>query len=240
MGRAIPVVLGKWRRALLIGLIVGGLPAGARALAAPPVEQPTDLSFDILRNGSVIGQHTTRFSTVGDHLVATIVIRILVRLVGIPVFRYEHDSREEWAAGRLVALDTRTNDDGDRVSVTARAEGDRLRVDGQAGRLLLAGDAIPTSYWNHALIAATTKIDTERGIPIDLQVGPPAPDTVEVDGKPMATQRYEVTGKFDMTWWYLPSGEWAKLEFRGKDGTPITYVRRNQDGAAAAVPGSAK
>jgi hypothetical protein len=189
-----------------------------------------------VRNGSMIGHHTTRFSTEGDHLFATIVIRILVRFAGIPVFRYEHDSREEWAGGRLVALDTRTNNDGDRVSVTARADGDRLRVDGQAGPLFLAGDAIPTSYWNHALVAATTKIDTERGIAIDLQVGPPVPDTVEVDGKPAATQRYAVTGKFDMTWWYLPNGEWAKLEFRGKDGTPITYVRRGTGSAAAPAP----
>jgi hypothetical protein len=237
MGRAIPVVLGKWRRALVIGLIVGGLSVGARALAAPPVEQPADLSFDVVRNGSVIGQHTTRFSTQGDHLIATIAIRILVKFAGIPVFRYEHDSREEWAGGRLVALDTRTNSDGDRVSVTARAEGDRLRIDGQAGRLFLAGDAIPTSYWNHALVTATTKIDSERGIAIDLQVGPPAPDTVEVDGKPMATQRYAVTGKFDMTWWYLPSGEWAKLEFVGKDGTPINYVRRAPGMTGAAPAG---
>jgi Family of unknown function (DUF6134) len=236
MGRAIPMVWRRWRRALAIALIVVGLPAGAPPAVAT-VERPADLSFDIVRDGSVIGRHTTRFSTEGDHLIATVTIRILVKIIGIPVFRYEQDSREEWAAGRLIALDSHTNDDGDKASVTARAEGDRLRVDGQAGRVLLAGDTIPTSYWNHALVAATSKLDTERGIAIDLQVGPPTPDTVEVDGKPAATQRYAVTGKFDMTWWYLPDGAWAKLEFRGKDGTPINYVRRAPDTTDAAPAG---
>jgi hypothetical protein len=229
MGRA---VAGHGRRwGLAVGLVWMVLAASGVRAAAPVL--PRDLAFDIVRKGEVIGWHTTRFSADGDRLDVAVEIRIKVTFAGIALFRYEQDSHEVWTGGRLIALDSRTNDDGDKASVTARADGDRLRIDGQAGRIFLPGDAIPTSYWNHALVDATTKIDTERGIATDLQVAPPQPDTVALDGKPMAAQRYEVTGRFAMTWWYLPDGEWAKLEFRGKDGTPITYVRRSPAASAA-------
>jgi len=220
MGHAVAERWRRWGLALGLNAIVLAA-AGAHAATLP-----RDLAFDILRKGEVIGWHTTRFSEDGDRLNVAIEIRIKVTFAGIAVFRYEQDSHEVWRGGRLVALDSRTNDDGDKASVTARADGDRLRIEGQAGRIFLPGDAIPTSYWNHALVDATTKIDTERGTAVDLVVAPPQPDTVELDGKPTAALRYDVTGKFAMTWWYLPDGEWAKLEFRGKDGAPITYVRR--------------
>lgn len=215
----------------VLGAVAVVLGATVAAAAAPP----HDLTFDIVRKGDVIGWHSLHFTEDGDRLNVAIEVRLKVTFAGIALFRYEQDGHEVWQGGRLIALDTRTNDDGDRASVTARADGDRLRIDGQAGRLFLPADAMPTTYWNHALVDAATKIDTERGIPVDLQVAPPQPDTIELEGKPVQTQRYEVTGKFSMTWWYLPDGEWAKLEFRGKDGTPITYVRRAPDAAGSAA-----
>jgi hypothetical protein len=214
-----------------LGAVAVLLGATAAAAAAPP----RDLAFDIVRKGDVIGWHTLHFTEDGDRLNVAIEVRLKVTFAGIALFRYEQDGHEVWQGGRLIALDTRTNDDGDRASVTARADGDQLSIDGLQGHLVLPGNAMPTTYWNHALVDAAIKIDTERGIPVDLDVAPPQPDTIELEGKQVQTQRYEVTGKFSMTWWYLPDGEWAKLEFRGKDGTPITYVRRAPDAAGPAA-----
>jgi hypothetical protein len=219
--------------ALMFGLLAWG---ASPAVARPQIEHPAALSFDILRNDTVIGRHTLRFTEDGDRLIVDIAIRIKVTFASVTLFRYEHDSREVWEAGQLVGLDTRTNDDGEAFHASARRAGDHLVVEGINGRLELPPDVMPLSYWNHAMLDATQLLDTQRGKLRDLKISPASPDKVEVDGLPEPTTRYTLSGDFDMQLWYLPSGEWAKLEFVSK-GTPIVYVRRKADMAGDAPAG---
>jgi hypothetical protein len=217
-----------------IALALGAAPSLALAAAPRPLEHPRALSFDILRKGAVIGRHTMRFTADGSRLIVDIDIRIKVTFASIPLFRYEHTSREVWQDDRLVALDTRTDDDGTPFRVTARVQGDRLVVDGSVGHLILPGDIMPTSYWDRRMVTQTEALDSQRGRVAHLAITPGVPDTVEVDGAPAATERYGVSGDLDMTLWYLPDGEWAKLIFEAK-GAPIEYVRRSA-GAAVDAP----
>ncbi|HUA54263.1 MAG TPA: DUF6134 family protein [Candidatus Sulfotelmatobacter sp.] len=217
--------------ALVLGVVV---PAARAAGAEAPPEHPRALRFDILRKGAVIGEHVMRFTDDGPRRIVDIEIRIKVTFASIPLFRYEHTSREVWQGGRLVALDTRTDDDGTHYRVAARAEGDHLVVDGRAGHLILPGDLMPTSYWDRRMMLRSEALDSQRGRVVHLVITPPAPDTVEVDGAPAETARYGVSGDLDMTLWYLPDGEWAKLVFEAK-GAPIEYVRRAA-GAAVDAP----
>src|SRR5450432_3757912 len=105
---------------LLLAALVAFAPA---SLAAASLDHPPSLAFDIVRKGSTIGYHTLRFTEEGARLIVDIEIRIKITFASIPVFRYEHDSREVWQDGQLVALDTRTNDDGEAFKVTARRDG---------------------------------------------------------------------------------------------------------------------
>jgi hypothetical protein len=218
----------------LVGLALAAL-ASATAGGAAPAEYPDGLAFDIVRKGAVIGHHVARFRRDGSRLTVDTEIRILVRFAAIPVFRYEYDGREVWQDGRLIALDTRTNDDGEAFRVSVRRDADHLVVDGNAGRLTLPADTMPTSYWHRGLMAAAGAIDSQRGRLAELHITPPAADPVELDGKPVAAQRYEVTGDLNLTIWYLPSGEWVQLAFHAK-GSDITYVRRPAGPIAGAKP----
>jgi hypothetical protein len=207
-------------------LALAALGTGAPAAAAPPADAPAPLVFDIVREGATIGSHSVRFRAEGAQLTAEIAIRIVVTLVGIPVFRYEHDSREVWAAGQLVALDSHTNDDGERFSVHARRDGDRLEVDGLAGHLSLPASTVPTSYWNPAFRTGSPVLDSQRGIIKQLAIAQLPDDTIEVDGQPAVAAHYRTSGELDLDLWYLPDGAWAKLDFHHK-GTVISYVRHN-------------
>ena len=222
-----------------VGLALSAALPAAAAAPSRPLAHPRALSFDILRNGAVIGRHTMRFAEDGARLTVDIEIRIKVRFAAIPVFRYEHNSREIWQGGRLVALDTSTNDDGTPFRVKARADGDHLVVDGSVGHLIVPGDIMPTSYWDRRMVAQSEALDSQRGRVVHLVITPGAPDTIEVDGALAATERYGVSGDLDMTLWYLPGGEWAKLVFEAK-GAPIVYVRRGTGAAADAPPSEDK
>ncbi len=77
------------------------------------------LDNDVMRNGGSIGSHVVRFREADGRLVVETSVRIEVTFVFITLYRYALDATETWLDGRLVALSSATDDDGERLSVRA-------------------------------------------------------------------------------------------------------------------------
>lgn len=157
--------------ALLLAL-AATVPATAAAqlqMAALPLDP---MQFKVTRNGEPLGTHRVSFSREGDSLIVDIAIRFEVRLAFITVFRYQHDAREVWRDGRLVAFDSLTDDDGDRFQVAARATPEGLRVAGTGGEYLAPTGTVPSSYWHYGMIRHTRVLDSQSGRMIDLVATP--------------------------------------------------------------------
>lgn len=213
-------------------LIRGGL-AGACGLIWPlpgrSEPRPT-LLFEAFRDGDPIGYHRVAFARQGDRLMVEIEISLTVTFAFIPVYRYRHRNREVWVDGRLRALDSSTDDDGTSYRVTARAEGDRLRVDGADGRLLLPGDLLPTSYWQEAMVTRDVWLDTQHGRPLRASVEAMPPEPILAAGRTVEATRYRLAGEFDCEVWYH-EGRWSKLRFAASDGSIIDYRLEAGSGA---------
>ena len=82
----------------------------------------------------------------------------------MPVYRYVHRNTEVWQGDRLVSLDTRTDDNGDSFTVSARRTAEGIEVEGAEGRVLAPADILPTSYWRGDTINQTRLLDTQRGV----------------------------------------------------------------------------
>src|SRR5215471_4863305 len=72
----------------------------------------TTLSFAVMRNGEQIGSSYVRLRRDGQRTIAEVATRVQVQVFGIPVYRFEQNETEHWADGRLLALDSVTNDNG--------------------------------------------------------------------------------------------------------------------------------
>lgn len=182
------------------------------------------LEFEAYRNGSPIGRHRLTFRPEGERVSVEVAIRLKVDLAFLTLYRYEHDSRELWNQGRLVGLATRTNDDGKKTEVRARAEGDQLTIEGSGGAFSLPLGSFPTSYWDPKFTAQTTVLDTQDGVRTMVRAAPPVRETFPVLGKPVPADRYSLSGELTMDLWYTPKGEWVGLKFTSK-GSEITYAR---------------
>lgn len=227
------------RRALMLGLLCTGL--AGRSLAAT-VPESGRIDFNVFRQGDIpMGYHRLRFSRDGDDLIMEKEIRLEVSLAFITAYRYQHTNREVWRDGRLIAIDTRTNDDGDRYEVAARATGGGLEVESSAnGRFMAPADIITTSYWNHAITAATQLLDTQRGLIMDVameDLGPNPPP----GGMPVPARHHRInilsnrpgsTDRIDL--WYDEAQTWVGLAFEAK-GQKIHYALDGQ-GSAGPVP----
>jgi hypothetical protein len=213
------------RRGFLAGALAA-LPAAARpAHAAARV-----LAFDVLRDGAPIGTHRVRIRTVGARTDVEIEIDLAVRVGFLTLYRYSHRARETWQDARLVALDARTDDNGTRTHVVARATDDGLAVEGPGGAFVAPADTTPTSYWRREQVAATSRLDSQSGRLIDVRTVPAGERGAPVDGAVQRVAVFRLEGDLEAEVGYAADGSWATLEFAAR-GSRIAYARRSSDAA---------
>jgi len=202
---------------LLLGSALA-LPLGA---ALPTAEQ---IAFRVTRDGEPLGRHILNFRQESDGLHVEIDIALDVKFAFLTLFRYRHRNHEVWRDGRLVALESQTDDDGEAFWVRAQATEDGLRVESAEGTYTAPAGIFPTSYWNAATITQTQLLDTQTGAIRQVQVMPAAKETIILEGQTAAARKYRMSGDLEMDLWYSDSGSWAKLVFVAR-GAEVEYNR---------------
>lgn len=197
----------------------------APAIASLPLGETLD--FALLRDGKPIGRHLVTIRETGPTKQVDVAIDIEVKVLFLTVFQYRHRNREIWRDGRLVSLDTWTDDDGDTFEVTARATDQGLQVDGAEGRFVAPAEIIPTSYWHPATTAQTRLLDTQRGRILAVSVMPSGEDIIDAEGEPIEAKRYTVSGDLELTLWYGSQQNWVKTAFEAR-GAQVQYVLDNR------------
>lgn len=205
-----------------LAIVLSALTVGADA-AAPASSPEPALSFRVERGGTPIGTHTINFTQDGGDLHVAIDINLAVSFGPITVFRYAHSNRETWRDGKLVAIETETNDDGRLFSVSARMTDQGLEVtSSENGTFIAPENIIPTSYWNPATVEQTRLLDTQRGRIINVRVNETATREALVDGARVPVREYEMTGDLKLKLWYSPQMEWLNVIFRAR-GSDVDY-----------------
>lgn len=185
--------------------MTGALAAPGLLLAAGGARR-----FELVRDGDVIGAHTLSVADQGASVIMTIRIDISVSILGIRVYAYEHENREVWRDGRLVSLESRTNDDGDAAFARVTMRDDGLVIDGSSFEGVAPTDAAPTSYWNYRTLDARPWFSSQSGEVLSLSF-----DRRQTsDGTICA-----LSGDFATTLIYDRENEWRGCRFaaRGED-----------------------
>ena len=204
------------------GLLLLGVALTAPLGAALPT--PEEIAFRVTRDGEPLGRHTLNFRQESDGLHVEIDIALEVKFAFLTLFSYRHHNHEIWRDGRLVALETRTDDDGEMFWVRAQATNDGLRVENANGVYTAPSGIIPTSYWNAATVTQSQLLDTQTGAIRQVQVTPAAEESVILEGRPAMARKYRMSGDLEMDLWYSDSGSWAKLVFAAR-GAKVEYSR---------------
>lgn len=220
--------------ASIVLILVGG-PAVADVASAPTVAdgapaawQPQDgdtIRFNVRRNGKHdFGTHTVRFA-VDDagNVTAASDVHLKAGLGPITLYRYNLEATEHWHDGQMVALQGKTNADGDRESVAARQDGDMLDVDGSdfSGEVPLG--IIPSSHWNIRQAYSNKILSTESGEVLTTSVTNMGRETIEAGGKQIEATRYRLVSDLTVDLWYDDQSRWVKLAFEAR-GQDIDYI----------------
>jgi hypothetical protein len=195
------------------------LSAAAYAL---PIPKGNDIAFDVLRNGSSIGQHHLSFSQSGDALNVNIAIELLVKFAGITLFRYSLQGVERWQGGTFQSLDSSVNYNGDRLQVHAEKTAGGYSVVGinhdnpakNMPEYTAPPDTLPLTYWNKKMLNGTI-LNIQTAHCYKVTVTPAGWNALPTaNGGTITAQRYDLTGKLDLSVWYDNQSAWSGLEFQ--------------------------
>lgn len=199
------------------------------AVAAPAekaVPETGRIAFRVIREEVEIGAHEVRFRRDGDRLDVEVEIDLNVTFLGMSLYRYRHRALESWSGGRLVALQSTTDDNGERHEVSGSAGPDGFIVRTAAGKRTFPADAMPSSHWNPLWLEGRPLINTQTGQPIDFSVRRLGTETVATASGATPAERFAVSGALRKDIWFDAGGRWAATRFQAPDGSTISYLRK--------------
>lgn len=212
----------------LIGTALATVPAvgASNDLALASFPPPGRLDYKVVRDGDDIGTQSVEFTRSGDHLTVRTRVKILVTMIGIPVFRFDHQAEEQWQNGRLTAFKSKSDDDGEPRDVALKLEGDRLRGTYNGRVLDLPANLIPASLWHPDTVQQHVLFDPIKGRDRQVTIVDKGTETIEIRGQAVAAHHYAMTGQIVRDVWYGPDGQIVQVYFPAKDGSQIQVVLR--------------
>ena len=202
-------------RRRMLGLTMGAaawpllgpiFPAPARAAS------PSDLRFRALYQGSPAGEHRVAFRPQGDRLMVTTHIDITVRVLFFTAFRFAHEGVEVWQSGRLVSVESSTDDNGTMLEVSGHAADDGFRIRGADGPYLASARLLTSNtLWDHRLLRESRMIDVQYGSVVGLVVKPLGPELVDTPQGRVTARRYRmITPNYAGSLFFDDKGRWVK------------------------------
>ncbi len=182
-------------------LVLAACPLAFAALVAAPA-RAEDYAFKVFCNGNQVGYHEVHVRHEEDETDVDVDAHIDVTMAGIEVYRYRHRSHEVWRDGKLEALNSETDDDGEAKSVTVHpGDNGMLVVENNQGSHEVPSDLLTTDLWNPEVLGKRELLDTESGRTLKVQVAQ------------LADGRYKMSGDLSLLVDYH-SGHWDGLHFR--------------------------
>jgi hypothetical protein len=222
-----PCVRGPSRRRLLgLAAAAAAMPLfGPTLFGRAQAAVPQDIRFRALRAGSQIGDHKISFRTDGNRLVVETNVEMVVRVLMFTAFRFKHQSEEVWESGRLLSINSVTDDDGTFLRVSGGAVADGFRIVGPEGPFLAATTLMTSNtLWDRRVVREDRLLDAQRGGEIGLVAKQLDDEQVATPRGPTRASCYQmITPPCAGRLFYDAEGRWVKALFELR-GESIEYA----------------
>lgn len=202
---------------------------GLLVAATGPVRaaQPQTLAYWVRRDGTPIGEHRIAFApTPAGGQEVRFTTDIAVKIAFITAFRFTHRATETWDGdGRLLALDSHTDDDGTEHRVQAAAGSGGLTVETGQGTRVLPADTLVHDHWNPANRRRDSLLSIYDGTTLAVSFTDAGSETVTVNDQSVTARRFEATGDLTRRFWFDDTDRLVKVGFESR-GSAVTYELR--------------
>jgi uncharacterized protein DUF6134 len=179
--------------------------------------------FAIMRDGDRIGTCTLRLQHNGRETTVHVETHVQVKVAFFTVYRFEQTETERWVDGKLVALDSVTDDNGTPHKVSATARGNMLAVEADGNTSEVDPSLMPVSLWNPALMQKRSALNPQDGKVVPVSVTDHGKEQLVLQGRPETAHHYSIKTSFPQDVWYNENHQLVKVAMRGSDGSKIEY-----------------
>lgn len=194
-------------------------------LGSSDVSDEREWNFKVFLDDSEIGYH--RFSLSGDaaesHVTSEADFR--VKFLFVTAYRYRHSNSETWQGDCLQRIESQTNANGEKVSVSGALGPDGFQFKGSEGDAP-GSDCVKTfAYWDPAFLNEGELLNSQTGEMLAVKVESLPSESLVVDGAPVLAQKYRLSAKgMELLLWYSEDREWLGLQSTTKGGRKLRYV----------------
>ncbi len=192
--------------------------SAARAEPAPEV-----MRYVINRDGDQIGTYRLELKRSGPETAVSFDTHVQVKIAFVTVYRFEQKGSERWVDGKLVALETTTDDNGTPHKVSVTRKGNALAVEADGKTTQIDGSMLPFSLWNASLVKQSSALDTQKGETMKIKVTDGGMDNVTVLGKHTKAHHYTIKSSFSQEVWYDDKGNLVQALMVASDGSKISH-----------------
>lgn len=185
-----------------------------------------DMLFTVKREGKPIGSHSVKFRQEGGAFVVDTETRLKVKFLFFTAYKFEYTAQEVWQNGEVRQVFADTNNNGEDLSYEMTFDAGQVTIkDGGVNNVFqLEPNTYPSNHWHPRVLGADVIINTLSGIPNQVEITPRDWELVQTGKGERRAQRYEYSGELaNVSSWYDEAGRWVALEFKGDDGSTITY-----------------
>jgi hypothetical protein len=180
--------------------------------------------FQVMLDGKPIGEHDFTVSGTDDAREVETRAHFVVTVLGVPVYRYDHEDHEHWHGGCVAQIDATTDDNGDRTRVQGILGSSGFGVSGPHGASIWSGCIHTFSYWDRRMLTEQRLMNVQTGEYEPVRITR-EPDVGAVAG---ATEHWRIEGRhLHIELWYSATGEWRALQSRLEQGKTLRYELRS-------------
>jgi hypothetical protein len=212
-------------KACLAAAVLGSIVMSPALAGAPPAAPAVHRVFDIMRSGSKIGTDTFDISRQGDITNVKIVTHVLVKIMFVNAYRYDHTESGSWKGNQLVSFTSTTDDNGTNHEIKATQTGGKVALDVDGAKTDLPKGVVPASLWSADVSNKSQLFDPGNGKRLSTKPQDLGEETVAVHGAPQQLRHLKLSGQFDRDLWFDKDGL-VKMTLLGSDKSVITSELR--------------
>jgi len=214
-----------------VSLFTGRLPALALLCATlTPLDASTASSrewrFEVFLDDKPIGFHHFQLDSSGDTHQLRSEARFRVKVLGLIVYEYTHQSDEQWRHDCLQRIEASTDNNGKDFFVRGNSNSEMLLLESQAGNTDLRGCVMTFAYWNPAILEKQRLLNAQTGEYLDVTVQPLGEMMLRMQEREVTARHYRIrAGDRDIDLWYSTDSDWLALSSTTSSGRLLHYRR---------------
>ena len=216
--------------------------AALLSMASPMVLASSDSAqqswnFRVLLDDKPIGYHRVDISTEANAITVHTRANFAVSFLFIPVYSYDHETRESWKNGCVVGITSTTDDNGDDYFINSSQQDNRLSLVTQDGDRTLDGCVRTFAYWDIELLKNNYLLNTQTGEYQAASLTDLGTGTLSIDESRIEARHFRlVVEDRTIDLWYTKDMHWLALESVTDSGSLLRYLPENADIRTSETP----